>query len=365
MKLEKLVTTAVDCSVFVCPTDPGLTFVEIIEVGKRLGFEEGELKDAIRHAEQTKEVQQSWGRPYIAPTPNPFWCDFHLRDDPDLRNVDAFDFVCKQLQGIARTQGSNHAQIERSVLVERGVAAGLARNDIEASITVMILGEHCNAKDSIIKLTPGYSSYPLAREQINQARDRPSRPNETKRRVYPIVADVIARRADGRSTSAEPLDAFADALDILGYKPFRLWWTQTVAELRKLEVTISPVSATVLSAALVEGALTFLVKHARQLNVGPFKSRDFDGEPRTWKIDDLVKSAATGGDVAVLDSGARLRADELVRTRQRIHAGRMLSEHPGGPPDLRPEEARDARRTTELIVRRVLDWLQKYPPAQS
>jgi hypothetical protein len=161
------------------------------------------------------------------------------------------------------------------------------------------------------------------------------------------------------------LDAFADALDILGYKPFRLWWTQTVAELRKLEVTISPVSATVLSAALVEGALTFLVKHARQLNVGPFKSRDFDGEPRTWKIDDLVKSAATGGDVAVLDSGARLRADELVRTRQRIHAGRMLSEHPGGPPDLRPEEARDARRTTELIVRRVLDWLQKYPPAQS
>jgi hypothetical protein len=100
-------------------------------------------------------VQQSWGRPYIAPTPNPFWCDFHLRDDPDLRNVDAFDFVCKQLQGIARTQGSNHAQIERSVLVERGVAAGLARNDIEASITVMILGEHCNAKDSIINLPQG------------------------------------------------------------------------------------------------------------------------------------------------------------------------------------------------------------------
>jgi hypothetical protein len=183
--------------------------------------------------------------------------------------------------------------------------------------------------------------------------------------VYPLVADVIARRSDGRSTSAEPLDAFADALDALGYKPFRLWWTQTVAELRMLEVTTSPVSATVLSAALVEGALTFLAKHARQLNVGPFKSPDFERDPRTWKIEDLVKSAATGGDAAVLDSGARTRADELIRTRQRIHAGRMLSEHPGGPPDLRPEEASDARRTTELIVRRVLTWLQKFPPTQS
>jgi len=39
----------------------------------------------------------------------------------------------------------------------------------------------------------------------------------------------------------------------------------------------------------------------------------------------------------------------------------MLSEFPGGPSDLRPEEARDAKSTADLVVRRVLDWLQKYP----
>jgi hypothetical protein len=119
----------------------------------------------------------------------------------------------------------------------------------------------------------------------------------------------------------------------------------------------------VLSAALVEGALIFVVAHARKRNLNVFRSKDFDGAPRTWKIEDLVKSAATGNDSAILDEPTRFRAITLVQTRQRIHAGRMLSEFPSGMiPDLRPEEARDARATAEQVVRRVLDWLGRYPP---
>jgi hypothetical protein len=40
----------------------------------------------------------------------------------------------------------------------------------------------------------------------------------------------------------------------------------------------------------------------------------------------------------------------------------MLSDYPVGAPDLRPEEARDAKATAELVTRRVLDWVDKYPP---
>ena len=47
--------------------------------------------------------------------------------------------------------------------------------------------------------------------------------------------------------------------------------------------------------------------------------------------------------------------------RQRIHAGRMLSDYPGGPPDVRPDEARDAKATAEQVVRAILDWLQRNP----
>jgi hypothetical protein len=120
-----------------------------------------------------------------------------------------------------------------------------------------------------------------------------------------------------------------------------------------------------LAAALVEGCLTFVVRHAREADLAVFRRNEFEREPRTWKIDDLVASAASGGDGAILDAQARARADHLVRTRQRIHAGRMLTDFPSGPPDLRPEEARDAKATADLVVRAVLEWLHRFPSAAS
>jgi hypothetical protein len=106
-----------------------------------------------------------------------------------------------------------------------------------------------------------------------------------------------------------------------------------------------------------------VVKHARAAGLGVFLSKDFDRDPKSWKIDDLVASAASGSDTAILDLQTKNRAETLIKTRQRIHAGRMLSEFPAGVPDIRPEEARDAKATAEQVVRRVIDWLQRFPPA--
>lgn len=130
--------------------------------------------------------------------------------------------------------------------------------------------------------------------------------------------------------------------------------------MRRADVQSTPVSVTVLSAALVEGALTFVVRHAQKLQLGTLGSKKSEREPHTWKIKDLIKSAAHGGTDAILDQATRLRADALTRTRQRIQTVRMLSEFPNGVPDLRPEEARDANALAELVVRRVLDWLAKH-----
>jgi len=79
------------------------------------------------------------------------------------------------------------------------------------------------------------------------------------------VKDAIERRTDNRPKHAEPLDAFADEPDKLGYGQFRLWWKQMVAELRRGDTQSAPVAVCVPAAALVEGALTFVVKHARKL----------------------------------------------------------------------------------------------------
>jgi hypothetical protein len=51
------------------------------------------------------------------------------------------------------------------------------------------------------------------------------------------------------------------------------------------------------------------------------RSKDFEKDPRTWKIDDLVASAASGSCDAILDPQTKPRAETLIRTRQRIHAG--------------------------------------------
>jgi hypothetical protein len=93
----------------------------------------------------------------------------------------------------------------------------------------------------------------------------------------------------------------------LGYGPFRLWWRQTVAELRHLDPSISPVAVSVLAAALVEGTLTFVVRHAKQLGLGVMGSKDFDRPATSWKIEDRVSSAAAGKESAILNNSARLR----------------------------------------------------------
>jgi hypothetical protein len=125
---------------------------------------------------------------------------------------------------------------------------------------------------------------------------------------------------------------------------FAFGGAQIVAEIRRANPNTSPVCVAVLAAALVEGSLTFVVRRARELNLRVFASNDFDRPPQTWRLDNLIASAATGGEAAILDVATRHRAESLLRTRQRIHAGRMLQDFPDGPADLRPEEGREAMR---------------------
>lgn len=356
----RFIQAALECSVYLSPKEPGLTYDEILELGKQAGFQPGEIGDALPHA-----ADSYIGHKMLLPNQNmkTAW-NFFQYEEPDYRNFEAFDFVVSQLNALVRAEGARSAQLERNLMVERAAAQDIPRNDVEAAITISVMSGQLIEKDGILRFAHGQQrSLPSEqRSQIATAQRQPIR-KEVLARAYPLVKDVIERRTDGRPQHAEPFDVFAEELDKLGYKPFQLWWKQTVGELRRGDPMTCPVSVSVLAAALVEGALTFVVKHARALNLGVFRSSDFDKDPRSWRIDDLVASAASGSHTAILDVPTKARADGLIRARQQIHAGRMLSEFPAGVPDLRPEEARDARATAELVVRRVLDWLQKFPPS--
>jgi hypothetical protein len=362
-QVKSFVRAALECSVYVAPAAPGLTHSELLEVGQRLGYQPGEINDALS---DINTYENEGPRGHLMPdfAALAFCLDFHTPQEPDFRNRQAVDFVFTQMSDCARTAGRDRAAIERSVLAERAVREGIPRHDIDVAITLMVLRNIVQLKAGLVSYPPGGSRYASPSEQRRQGgglRDVMRRTDSA--RAHPVVKDVVARRGDGRPSSSEPLDAFAAEMQALGYGAFRMWWTQVVAELRQCDTQTSPLAATVLAAALVEGALTFVVKHAGALRLGTMGSKDFEKPPQTWRIDDLIASAARGGPDAILDNAARQRAETLIRTRQRIHAGRMLADFPGGPPDLRPEEARDAKATAEIVVRRVLDWLQRFPPS--
>jgi len=352
----KLLAAALEVSVYVVPAEPGLTRAELVEVGRQQGLKDGEIGDAIGELER----QCSLSARLMLPS-NVFVTAGYLShvEEPDLRNHAAFDAVVHELNELVRDVGAANARLDRVILVDRAAARSIARHDVEVAIAVLVLSGQLVEKDGTVRFASGgVRPVPsVVKEQGTLVRYH----KPLKVRVLPTVRDVVARRGDGRPKTAEPFDTFADQLQYLGYGQFRLWWNRVVAELRRTDPSASPLAALVLAAALVEGVLTFVVKHARKRGFAVFGSADYEKDPRTWNISDLVASAARGGDTSILDVRSKLRTEMLIQTRHRIHAGRMLSEFAQGVPDLRPEEARAGKETAELVVRRVLDWLEKYP----
>ena len=276
---------------------------------------------------------------------------FFNREDPEYRNFAAFDLVIAELNVLTRTKGAARALIERTVLVERAIANGIPHHDVELAITYLVMAKLITERDGVLRMPSGVRGLPS--EQLRAGPNQTFR-NPSRERADPIVKDVIERRTDGRPKHAEPLDAFADELEKLGYGRFRLWWKHPVAELRHTDPNGTPVSASVLAAALVAGALTFIVAHAHKSGVSNRRTTTRTrgpGRSTTWS-----RAPPQGAPQRSSICKPRARNSHPLAAA-RIHPGRMLSDYPDGPPDIRPEEARDAKGTAEQVVRAVLDWL--------
>lgn len=125
--------------------------------------------------------------------------------------------------------------------------------EVQIAITILVLNDVLVEKDCLIAFASGKESYGSPGDQNNlriPAQHHTVR-KEACERAYRIVKDIVDRRTDGRAISSEPFDEFVEHLDALGYGVFRMWWKQLVSELRHTSIQVSPVSVTVLSAALV------------------------------------------------------------------------------------------------------------------
>lgn len=362
-KVMALLSAALECSFYIAPETPGLTHEELFEAGNRLGLQRGEMSDVLHEVADVYAGMSSRLLPSKSRNGHIAGLQYFTSDDtPEFRNIHAFDAVYSEWRNAARAFGAGQVQLERSVLVERAANAGISRSDTNIAISILVFFDIFSEINGILKPKSNQPNIILPSEQVKKNGVMAKRSKSERRDAYPIVKDIISRRQDGRHLSAEPLAAFAEEMSNLGYASFRLWWMQIVSEFKQASRQTSPVVVAVLAAALVEGALTFVARYARSVGLSVFQSSDFSGEPHTWKLEKLVGSAAAGGAGAIFDHPTKMRAEGLVRTRQRIHAGRMLNDFPSGPIDLRPEEARDAETTAELVIGRVLEWLRANPP---
>lgn len=357
-RVKEFVEAAVVASTIEAPLDPGLTFLELVELGGPLSLKKGQI-DRHLPALYANSIQPGpAGRLLPASMQALMLCGgFGWVYEPDPINRHCLAFVHDTLRAIADELGDRYAQMDRRILATRGEAAGLRVQDTDAAITLMILAEALIEKDGVVRYQPGKEW--IGTPPVDRSPLQTRRPSMVMDLLGP-VRDIIARRTDGRPTTTDPLRAFEERLKSLGHAKFETWWRQTVIELQRTDPQLAPVSAVVLSAALCEASLIFVTDRARRLG-NSMNFRDAERSPRHWKMDQLAGAARSGAD-PVLTPQAGDRCLELNRIRQRVHVGRLIDPDENPPrPDTNPQEAREARATADLVIGQVLMWVDRNP----
>jgi hypothetical protein len=147
-EIVHLFKAAVECSIFLNPVEPGLTYGELREIGQRAGYQAGEINDALRYAGEVSAP----GKDRIIPDQHERASFvFYMEEEPDFRNLKAFDFAISQLNERVKVDGMQNAQLARAVLVERAVRADIPRNDIEAAITCLIMSNTLTERHEVLR----------------------------------------------------------------------------------------------------------------------------------------------------------------------------------------------------------------------
>lgn len=349
-----------EAAIFEAPQAPYLTASELKQLLPECG--DHEFSQLLQTAKRGQEVEHYRGVAgayslggKIRTSRLMFW------RPGDPRDPACFDFVHGELRDLFRHLGPS-GRVALETLVERGLMVGLGKSELYVAAEVLsnkpynhlhrVEGGLLAPQAACMNLEPGSFSE-MATDPHPMAKFRPDFD-----RVRVRVRDVIARREDGRPASADPEDVFGELLVKLKPDWLRMWWSQTVREWKLLNPHTNPAAALVLTAALAEGALGALAYNAVTLGL-TLKTERLNNDPKNWKFQDLIKVACTGNP-ALVDDRLRASLADLNQTRQRIHAGRLLSEHPEGPiPDLRPEEVERGRHAMRQLLRGALDLVSK------
>lgn len=343
-------------TVFVDPENVGLTREELLELASRQGFGKAEVLE--HHAlARCRQFERRWIPSEIMVLD---LIHFHDAQDGDPRNLEAYQWVLDQFDEQIREHGLQRAKIPLNVLVERGSAAGFSKVDVLAAVVSYVLEGSMVEEDQAVRCQkPIFGpKAQLAQQGGQQNRGR----RNDRHPVAPVLAqvrDIVARRKDGRPISTDPIRAFGARFSELAGANRRIWWEQQASELRTSNPHTHPTMMLVCAASLIEGALSAVVKRARELTSGAaFAGREFES-PTNWKLESLLRGAKhPSAGIFTNETDALYQdAKRLNENRKRIHFAQYLLEDNPISIDIRPHDAVNAVTTAERVLTTLLEWL--------
>ena len=141
-QVKAALAAALECSFYIAPEELGLTYDELFAVGGRLGFQQGEMNDVV--GEVTDVFMGRRPSERLLPKRDAHlvhWQYFIFDEDPDFRDIRAFDAVYSEWRNSSRANGANQVRLERSMLVERAVKNGISRLAIQTAVSILVFCE--------------------------------------------------------------------------------------------------------------------------------------------------------------------------------------------------------------------------------
>lgn len=342
VEVGEFVRDVIKASIFAEPKEPGLSPPEVHELGRQFGFGKGELDDALG-----PWMKKFWSERLLPDAGIRLYSDLSGHQD-DPRDLKAIQLVFDEFEQTKRELGRDRAHIDRRVLEERLLRKGFSEHIAQSTVTFLVLSAMLRERDDGVLEGVNILKHACPNVEFGEGRTRKA---PAFARYVGAVRQVTSRRGVSPSAS-EPEAAFEASLEKLGASELRTWWRVTHGELRGADSNASPMSFAVLSASMVECALTVVAEHVKRTDPSAALKGD------KWSLDQLNKWARkTTWGRAIFDDELGRLCTRLNEHRQRIHPGRFLGRSDAPQlADIRPEEGRECRATLQRCLRAVLDW---------
>jgi hypothetical protein len=196
-EVSTYINAVFEASIFLNPASPGLSLKEALEAARRGGYQEGESLKEI--SQIVPDFLNSSDR-RLVPTSKVFaaWGNFNVPQNPDFRNVLAFEFLHWELRkldwelkGYGSLDESSASGVSRNVLVGRAVSKDLPKLDVEAAITLWVVGGYIIEHDGLLRYANGRSSDISPGEKL-RAGDGLEFRDEIRVRAHAIIASLVS-----------------------------------------------------------------------------------------------------------------------------------------------------------------------------